>query len=483
MAASRTYPVVVLCLALGLYVGQAWGQNLAVFPKEEILLVGGDFRIRSVNSNMAGANLLGGGESGGFPTQDGATKSFFDTRLRLYWDFRPSELLRVHYRMEIGDIRFGGGTENGSDVTGNLVPVLGPGSGGGVGADGVNVETKNIFLEFAMPFLPGLSFRGGIFGYGDRYDFNILADDFAGFQLLYNRGDVAAHFVYLKFFEGATRDNADDSSWFGIDGQLQINASTRAAATFYYWLDHEHQGTLGFTPFQYWFGGEVTSRVVSRLGPIQLKGYGIYNHGEGYFGRRQGKNSGDNFSLSGDLSLNFGTVGLQVQYITGEKGSKVQLEGGTKDQKSISSWLGYFNRMYQGPEIISLGPIIDVGDGFSSKWGTGNGFYNGDYNGRLLLIARSAFPVLSTVSLHVVGAYDRAAASSANGNYNRGVEFDVWAQWNIFPKLWFRFGGAYYITGDWWKNNSDASFDGRRPGVPHPDNLWQFGTRLQYDFG
>ena len=483
MSVSRTYPIVVLCLVLGFFVSQAWGQNLSVFPKEEILLVGGDFRIRSVNSNMAGANPLGGGENGGFPTQDGATKAFFDTRLRLYWDFRPSELLRVHYRMEIGDVRFGGGNENGSDVTGNLVPVIGPGSGGGVGADGVNVETKNIFLEFAMPFLPGLSFRGGIMGYGDRYDFNIIADDFAGFQLLYKRGDVAAHFVYFKFFEGATRDNADDSHWFGIDGQLQINETTRAAATFYYWLDQEHRGTLGITPNQYWLAGEVTSRVTSSLGPIQVKGYGIYNHGEDFFGRRHGKNSGVNLSLSGDLSLSFGTVGLQVQYITGERGSKEQIEGGAKDQKSISSWVSYFNRMYQGPEIISLGPIIDVGDGFGSKWGTGNGFYNGDYNGRLLLIGRSAFPVLSNVSLHVVGAYDRAAVSNANGDNNRGVEFDVWAQWNIFSKLWFRFGGGYYITGNWWKNNSDASFDGRRPGVAHPDNIWQFGTRLQYDFG
>lgn len=483
MSVSRTYPIVVLCLVLGFFVSQAWSQNLSVFPKEEILLVGGDFRIRSVNSNMAGANPLGGGENGGFPTQDGATKVFFDTRLRLYWDFRPSELLRVHYRMEIGDVRFGGGTENGSDVTGNLVPVIGPGSGGGVGADGVNVETKNIFLEFAMPFLPGLSFRGGIMGYGDRYDFNIIADDFAGFQLLYKRGDVAAHFVYFKFFEGATRDNADDSHWFGIDGQLQINETTRAAATFYYWLDQEHRGTLGITPYQYWLAGEVTSRVTSSLGPIQVKGYGIYNHGEGFFGRRQGKNSGANLSLSGDLSLSFGTVGLQVQYITGERGSKEQIEGGAKDQKSIGSWVSYFNRMYQGPEIISLGPIIDVGDGFGSKWGTGNGFYNGDFNGRLLFIARSSFPVLPNVSLHVVGAYDRAAASNANGDNNRGVEFDVWAQWNIFSKLWFRFGGGYYITGDWWKNNSDATFDGRRPGVAHPDNIWQFGTRLQYDFG
>jgi hypothetical protein len=483
MTAGKTYCIGVLCLVLGLLVSQAWGQNLPIFPKEEILLVGGDFRIRSITSNIAGANLLGGGESGGYPSQDGPTKAFFDTRLRLYWDFRPSDLLHVQYRMEIGDVRYGGGNENGTDVTGNLVPVIGPGSGGGVGADGVNVETKDMFLEFVMPFIPGLSFRGGIFGYGDRYDFNILADDFAGLQLLYNRGDVAAHFVYFQFFEGNTRTNADDSSWFGIDGQLQINAATRAAATFYYWLDSEHEGTLGFTPYQYWFGGKVTSRLASKYGPIEINGYGIYNHGEGYFGRRHGSNSGFNFSLSGDISLNFGILGLQVQYITGTRGSKLQLEGGSKDSKSIGAWLGYFNRMYQGPEITSLGPIIDVGDGFGSKWGTGNGFYNGDYNGRLFLIARSSFPVLSTVSLHIVGAYDRAAASNANGDYNRGVEFDVWAQWNILPKLWFRFGGGYYLTGDWWKNNTDASFTGRGPGVPHPDNIWQFGTRLQYDFG
>ncbi len=483
MSACKTFWIAVLCLGLGLFVSQARSQNLSIFPQEKILLVGGEFRLRSVTSNIATSSLLGGGESGGFPTQNGDTKSFFDTRLRLYWDFRPSDLIRVHYRMEIGDVRFGGGTESGSDVTGNLIPVLGQGSGGGVGADGVNVETKNLFIEVAMPFVPGLSFRGGIFGYGDRYDFNIIADDFAGFQLLYNRGDVSAHFVYLKFFEGATRDNANDSHWFGIDGQLQINAATRAAATFYYWLDQEHRGTLGFKPFQYWLGGEVTSRLTSGLGPVQVKGYAIYNHGEGFFGRRHGKNSGVNVSLSGDLSLPFGTVGLQTQYITGARGSKVQLEGGGKDGKHIGSWVSYFNTMYQGPEIISLGSIIDTGDGFGSKWGTGNGFYNGDLNGRLLIIARSAFPVHPDVSLHVVGTYDRAAVANANGESHRGFEMDVWAQWNIFPKLWFRFGGGYYITGDWWKNNSDASFDGRRPGVSRPDNIWQFGTRLQYDFG
>ena len=146
--------------------------------------------------------------------------------------------------------------------------------------------------------------------------------------------------------------------------------------------------------------------------------------------------------MSGDYFLDFGTLGLQAQYITGEAGSKVQLENaGDQRDADIGAWLSYKNHMYQGPGIISRGPIIDIGDGFNSKWGTGNGYFNGDYNGRLLIIARGAFPVLQElyrdrVTLHVVGVYDMAAAENANGDSDRGVEFDVWAHVNIMPKLW-----------------------------------------------
>lgn len=494
---ARNLRAAIVGVLLALWAGHAWCQNLAIFPKEDILLIGGDFRLRSIHSNMAAANDAGGGESGGFPVADSATKSFFDTRLRLYWDFRPSELMRVHYRMEIGDVRFGGcqGSDTdceleGSDVSGNLLPVIGPGAGGGVGADGVNVETKNIFMEATLPFVRGLSFRGGIFGYGDRYDFNILADDFAGLQLNYRRGDIAAHLVYLKFFEGDTRDNADDSDWIGIDAEYKLSASTSVASSFHYWADQGNKGDLDVDPFQYWVGLEVTSRV----GQALLNGYAILNQGEGYFGRRRGENGGVNASVSGDYFLDFGTLGLQAQYITGEAGSKVQLENdGDARDADIGAWLSYKNHMYQGPAIISRGPIVDIGDGFNSKWGTGNGYFNGDYNGRLLLIARGAFPVLQAqygdrFTLHLAGAYDMAAAENANGDRDRGIELDVWAHVNLMPKLWLRLGAAYYMTGDWWKNNTDASFDGYgtelgSPAGSDPDNIWQFSVRLQYDFG
>ena len=460
----------------------AWSQTISVLPKEDLLLVGGDFRLRSVYSNIAGADEDGGGESGGFPDDKDDTKSFLDTRLRLYWDFRPHDLLRVHYRMEIGDIVFGGDVRDGSDVSGNPLPVIGPGSGGGVGADGINVETKNLFLEVDIPALAGLRFKGGIFGYGDRFDFNILADDFAGLQILYERGDIAAHIAYLKFFEGDTRRNADDGDWYAIDGQLRLGPSTLVGMSFSYWADRGQQGDLESDPYQWWVGLEVTSR----FGLAQLNGYAIYNQGEGFFGRRSGKNEGYNLSLAADMTFNFGVIGVQAQYISGERGSKSDLEtGGNRSDETMSAFLSYYNNMYQGPEIISRGPIIDVGDGFNSKWGTGNGFLNGDYNGRFLLIARGKFPVprLPQLEFHLVGAYDQSAAGNINGDRERGYEIDAWLHWNIMPKLWLRFGGAYYFTGDWWDNNPDASFNGRGLGVPNPDNIWQIGTRLQYDFG
>jgi hypothetical protein len=48
-------------------------------------------------------------------------------------------------------------------------------------------------------------------------------------------------------------------------------------------------------------------------------------------------------------------------------------------------------------------------------------------------------------------------------------------------------GGAYMLTGNWWKNNSDVQLQGfpdplgLRPG--NPDNIFQLTLRLQYNFG
>jgi hypothetical protein len=74
--------------------------------------------------------------------------------------------IQARLRLEVGDIEFGNGggpsgETNGVSLSGGGTR-FGPSSGGGFGADGVNVETKSAYLDWAMPFGIPLRVRAGI---------------------------------------------------------------------------------------------------------------------------------------------------------------------------------------------------------------------------------------------------------------------------------------------------------------------------------
>jgi hypothetical protein len=114
-------------------------------------------------------------------------------------------------------------------------------------------------------------------------------------------------------------------------------------------------------------------------------------------------------------------------------------------------------------------------------------YFGGGYNGRLLAVARAKFYATPVLFVYVAAGLDRAAQPNANGDSDRGIEFSSYLHWDIFPKLWLRVGGAYMLTGDWWKNNSDVRIQGfpdplgLRSG--NPNDIFQFMVRLQYNFG
>src|SRR6266436_5867163 len=83
-------------LMLGSLVPPAAGQS------ERIFLVGGNYRLQTTFNNMQDGFF-------GAPPTTGANEAatFLDTRLRLYFDFRPSPFVLINYKMQIGDITFG----------------------------------------------------------------------------------------------------------------------------------------------------------------------------------------------------------------------------------------------------------------------------------------------------------------------------------------------------------------------------------------
>jgi len=70
-------------------------------------------------------------------------------------------------RLEIGDVEWGNGggahgVTNGVNLNSHSGARVGNGQGGAMGADGVNVETKWGYIDFAMPWGVPLRIRGGL---------------------------------------------------------------------------------------------------------------------------------------------------------------------------------------------------------------------------------------------------------------------------------------------------------------------------------
>lgn len=153
---------------------------------------GGQFRTRATSNY----GLATDGEWGD------RNANFIDTRLRMYFYFVASENLRVVTRFEVGDTRWG-----------NPGGRVGPSSGGGVGADGVNVETKSAFVEFGIPNTPVVASVGiqGLY----LLDSWIIDDDFSAAVLRAKFDPIGVQLGYIAAQNlNVSDENANIDSFF-----------------------------------------------------------------------------------------------------------------------------------------------------------------------------------------------------------------------------------------------------------------------------
>ena len=499
----------VLLLAVFLPLGPVSAQV------EDIILIGGNYRLRGNLHNMQdgffGAPSL---------SANGSTQRFVDTRLRLSFDLRPDSPLSVHYGLEIGDITFGAKNPPIWDSTGHRLENVGPGSGGGEGADGVNLETKNVYLGVEIPGVPGLSFRGGILGWGDQFDWTILATDFTGLQFTYERQALWTQFTFLQFLEGSLRRDEEDSRWFALDGRYDLTADTDVTASLYLWDDNANDNPgSGADAYQVYAGLKLTTQVLERA---RLEVSGVYNVGQEFLGQscqvsvkrtemeqsgqhcrdllgsRTGLDGSANRGFMGSVHVDYPLgkhwLGLTLQYISGEAGSRTSLDDGGRD---VNAFLGLFNSQYSGfgrsrytegggLELITLGSLNDSTAGLNNV--SVSPFFGGGYNGRMLAVLRAKFEVTPVFFAFAALGMDQAAQPNEHGERLRGIEVTSHLHWDLMPKLWLRMGGAMMFVQDWWENNSDVSLHGfpQPLGLDHNgsmEDIFQFVLRLQYDFG
>ena len=222
-------------------------------------------------------------------SQDGKfrdSNSYYFQRWRLFTRVESADKkARAVWALEVGDITWGnGGGASGAEWRGcqgatapgatapGATSRVGTGSGGCLGADGVNVETKHAYLWVDTgQWLPGSSITLGIQSivFMDGPLGGFMDEDGAAIKLNMKFDPVDIELYTVKLSEGA-RANADDADMFVA--RVGVNFAKDLRVTFEGMLVDEK--SLGGQSIgdNFWIG--LTAGV--KLGDIQLDAAGVY---------------------------------------------------------------------------------------------------------------------------------------------------------------------------------------------------------------
>lgn len=149
------------------------------------------------------------------------TNTFFDNRLRLKMNYTLNDYISVVYYMEVD-------TPWGETSKGAV------GGGGKRGADGVNVETKNAYVDFKVPdtsWTVRTGVQGG--GIGGNFESLVEDDDMAGIKAMGKIGGVNTTFLYSKWDEGDRR-LWDDVDYYAVDANTMVSEQFKLGGSIAY---------------------------------------------------------------------------------------------------------------------------------------------------------------------------------------------------------------------------------------------------------
>jgi hypothetical protein len=158
------------------------------------------------------------------------SESYYFQRWRLYTTVESADKhAKAVWAIEVGDITWGlgggaSGDENGTGVNARN----GTSQGGAFGADGANVETKNLYLQFDIPWIPNANI---LLGAHNTVWLNspagaFMDDDGFGIQINLKFDPIDLQLYTVKLDEN-TRASADDNDFYAARLGVNLTADTR----------------------------------------------------------------------------------------------------------------------------------------------------------------------------------------------------------------------------------------------------------------
>lgn len=347
---------------------------------------------------------------------DGDSSTFVDNRLRMKYTNTLNDKVKLVYYGEVD-------TPWGSKSKGSI------GGGGEQGADAVNLETKNAYLNFKTA---GWDFTFGIQNMHDNAGDIVIDNDVAGLKASTKMGMVGLTLNYAKLYE-ADRSNWDDEDFYGIQTSFGLSDTAKLGADVLFFDDNANELEQLYL--------SVDANI--KLGAGTLSGFVLYGD---YSSDNAGGVDGSNWAASGKFATKLGENNFSVTGIlfgTADSGDIVLSDDhGTGFQfynEGLMIFLTdiYYNNGSQGAKFadaafngFGLAAVTCKGD-----LALGNGMY--------LKYAAGYFMALDDSSDYTGSTVNKDGSSM-------GIEADVMVGKKINEKVDLSVRGAYALLGDFY---------------------------------
>ena len=415
--------------------------------------VSGFYRLHMVTDNLKGA-----------PAKDKAAESQVDNRLRMMYKNTLNEYVYFVYFAEIDTLW-------GQKSKGSI------GGGGEAGADGVNVETKNAYLDFKIPGSI-FAFRTGIQGFADNFDNAFVSDDMAGLRAhLTVAPNFSTDLGYFKFYENLSTD-WDDVDFYTLQNSFKLGDNLSLGADFYWRANASGKviasgAALGSTtPVTlksddlYVLGASAKAKVAD----LGLTGWLAYQ-----FGKQELLSGGDanygSLGASAKATIKFGpaNTGLRLTYFSKDDSAK-----DAKTWQQIALGNVEFNK--ENLSIFFTDPLYcNTASGRHALTDAAEAGF-----GLFGVNATADVKLPADFTLYAGAGYFMALADKANGATSKTVDgkdlgFEVAARiaTKVATKVDVSLGGAYAFLGSFYKAPGAGS---------DPDNLYKMDFMINTSF-
>jgi hypothetical protein len=383
------------------------------------------------------------------PLKDAKTENYFVQRARIGYTAKASEDAKLVTKFEFDYAWYGNSSYDS--------PKGGRNQGGGLGADTVQMETKNIYLDVNV--VKGLNAKIGMQGYNDSFKGVIFDADMAGVLLSHEYSNAGISAGFFRFSDRTAANWSDINTigrytqdMFSLDGKYNVSKDLKLGAAYYYFTDNRVPAleakvhTLGIN-------------AEGAVGPVSLSGFALTQFGD-YDATNNAK--GYAFNLGAKMPLGGGTGRTEFLYASGGKDGKslyiprspIGTEGGgfydnemimlsrDKNAKTIDNALVYdANNGNQGVMFASAGYDYPFSPKLSGSANLGAGW------------------VAKELTKH-------------DGKY-LGTELNCEANYQLLPSVTLGARAGYVVLGDYFKN-TDAG--------KTPDNLYDMKLLAKFSF-